>query len=114
MSSALGHRHSVTPRDFQRLSFAKLVFLAGASRTVLQTEGKSASIMGFGGFDGLEGVCGCSTLSENQKSRSLAPQPSSPRTGAWAWQFGELDGHFRRTWIWSWCLYQGRTFASHA
>ena len=32
-------------------------------------------------------------------------------TSGWPRQFGESAGHFRRTWMWSWCAYQGRTFA---
>jgi hypothetical protein len=38
------------------LSLAKLVFLAGASRTALQAGGRSASIIGFGGFAGGGGL----------------------------------------------------------
>ena len=46
------------------LSVARLVFLSGASSTVLQAGGNSASIVCLTGGLGL--ICGCSTLSENQ------------------------------------------------
>src|SRR5262249_50019114 len=96
---ALGHRHRCNAPNFQRLSFAKLVFLAGASRTVLQAGGRSASIIGFGGFFGGAGfsICGRNFLSESQLSSSLSVQPSSPFTGPCARQLGEPAGHRRRT-----------------
>src|SRR5262249_13281001 len=97
----------------QCLSLAKLVFLFGASRTVLQAGGRSESMTGFGGFAGGAGlvICGRSTLSENQWLSSLALQPSSPDTGGCVRQFGESAGQRNRTWMWSWCPNQGRTLA---
>src|SRR5215470_16185113 len=88
-------RHWAPCRD-QCLSLARLVLLAGASSTVLQAGGRAESIIGFGGLLG-SAIFGCNTLSVNQRSSSLALQPSSPGTGPCALQFGESLGHFRRT-----------------
>src|SRR5215470_6943510 len=111
----LEHRRFAFCPD-QRLSLATLVFLSGASRTVLQAGGKSESMTGLGGFAGGSGfaICGRSTLSENQWLSSLALQPSSPGTGGCARQFGESAGQRSRTWIWSWWPNQGRTLAIQA
>src|SRR6185437_8885742 len=85
--------------------------LAGASITLLQAGGRSASVSGLGGtFGGGPGL-GCRTESLNQKASSLAAQPSPPGTGGCLRQFGESAGHFSRTWMWSSWPYQGRTLA---
>ena len=69
-SRGLGHRRSELSwlryaERIQRLSLAMLVVLSGASSTVLQASGKSASMTGLAGLDGLDFTT-LITLSENQ------------------------------------------------
>src|SRR6516164_11272685 len=80
-------RRHWAPRPGQCLSFARFVLLAGDSRTALQAGGSAESIIGFAGLPGSP-IDGRRTLSVNQRSSSLEPQPSSPGTAACALQFG--------------------------
>ena len=81
-----------------RFSAGELGSGAGASSTVLQAGGRSASVSAFGGLAGVVGF-GCSTLSENQFRGALGAARRRPAPAAGRGNSARSAGHFSRTWM---------------